>query len=170
MSEQRDRIREHLAEYPGEHFSGLARALDLAPGQVQYHLKRLTRADRVVAEQRYGRTHYYPPEYDEWERAALALVRRETTRDVLIYLLERGPSAPATVADDLEIARSTLEWHLDRLVAEDVVEKARDDRNRVTLVLSRPTETARLLREVEPALPERLVDRFARLVDNLLSE
>jgi len=170
VSEQRERIREHLAEHPGEHFSGLERALDLAPGQVQYHLKRLTRADRVVADHRYGRTHYYPPEYDEWERAALALVRRETTRDVLFYLLEHGPSAPATVADDLEIARSTLEWHLDRLVAEDVVEKARDDRNRVTLVLSRPTETARLLRKVEPALPERLVDRFARLVDTLLAE
>ena len=170
MTHQRERIRDHVAAHPGLHFNELARQLDLAPGQLQYHVRKLTGEDRVVADHRYGRTHYYPPEFDEWERGALALVRRETARDVLLSLLERGPTVPATVADDLAIARSTLEWHLDRLVEQELVEKRRDSRNRVTLALARPAATAALLRKLSPSLPERMVDRFTRLVDDLLAE
>jgi predicted transcriptional regulator len=166
VSETRERIRDHVAAHPGVHFNELVRRLDLAPGQVQHHLKRLT-PDAVVAESLYGRTHYYPPAYDGWERGALALLRRETARDVL-ETLAAGPRAPDAVADDVGVARSTLEWHLDHLLEQELVEKAYDERGRVTLSLARPAETGDLLAAVEPSLPDRLVDRFTRLVDSFL--
>ncbi|MFC7166991.1 winged helix-turn-helix transcriptional regulator [Halospeciosus flavus] len=169
MSETRSRISRYVRTHPGVHFNELVRELDLATGQVQYHLKQLRAADELLAESLYGQTHYYPPGYDEWERGALALLRRETSRDVLFALLEGGPERPQQVAEDLNIARSTLEWHLDRLVERDLVEKRRDERNRVTLALTRPAETATLLDVISPSLPERMVDRFERLVDSLLS-
>jgi predicted transcriptional regulator len=170
VTAQRERIQRHVAANPGVHFNELTRELDLATGQVQYHLKKLRRADDVVAEPLYGRTHYYTPEYGEWERGAIAVLRRETARDVLVYLIDEGPSAPDRVAADLDVARSTLEWHLDHLTEQDLVEKRRDERNHVTLALARPGETAEMLRRVEPSLPERLVDRFGRLLDNLVAE
>ncbi|MFC7141098.1 winged helix-turn-helix transcriptional regulator [Halosimplex aquaticum] len=166
-TDTRARIAAHVAENPGVYFSELVRQLDLAPGQVQYHLRRL---DDVVAADLYGRTHYYPPDCDDFERRALAALRRETAADVVVTLLRRGPSAPAEVAGEIDVARSTLEWHLDRLTDLDLVAKRRDERGRVTLVLERPEETARLLRTVEPSLPDRLVDRFTRLLDRLLAE
>jgi predicted transcriptional regulator len=170
VTAQRDRIRRYVATHPGVHFNELTRQLDLATGQVQYHLRKLRGAGDVVAEPLYGRTHYYPPEYEEWERGAIAVLHRETARDVLCYLIDEGPSAPDRVAADLDIARSTLEWHLDHLTERGLVEKRRDDRHRVTLTLARPDETARMLREIEPSLPERLVDRFDRLLDNLVAD
>jgi predicted transcriptional regulator len=170
VTAQRDRIYRYVADHPGIHFNQLARELDLATGQLQYHLKKLRRGDDIVSESLYGRTHYYTPEYDNWERGAVAVLRRETARDVLLYLIAEGPSAPAPVADDLGIARSTLEWHLDHLIEQNLAEKRRDERGRVTLVLARPDETAALLKLVEPSVPERLVDRFTRLVDSLVSE
>jgi predicted transcriptional regulator len=166
VSETRERIRRHVTAHPGVHFNELVRTLDLAPGQVQHHLKRLT-PEAVVAESLYGRTHYYPPAYDEWERGALALLRRETARDVL-GALAAGLRAPDAVADEIGIARSTLEWHLDHLLEQGLVEKSYDEQGRVTLALSRPAETAELLAAVEPSLPDRLVDRFTRLVDSFL--
>ncbi len=169
MTEQRERIHEYIATNPGEHFSGLARALNLAPGQVQYHIKKLRCQDRVIKEHLYGRTHYYTPGYDAWERGAIALLRRETARDVLIYLLDEGPSKPTTVADALDIARSTLEWHLDHLVAQELITKCRDTQNRVTLAVSHPQKTAHLLDEITPSLSDQMLDRFTRLMDNLLS-
>ena len=170
MSQTRDRIAEHVHGHPGVHFNALVAALDLAPGQVQYHLRELIDRNTIVREQLYGRTHYFCPEYDEWERGAFALVRRETARDVLASLLVDGPSRPASVADDLDIARSTLEWHLDHLVEQDLIEKRRDDRGHVTLVVCQPGETERLLAEVTPSLPNRFVDRFTRLFDRLLDD
>ncbi|MFB6301855.1 MAG: winged helix-turn-helix transcriptional regulator [Haloferacaceae archaeon] len=170
MTGQRDRIREHVATHPGRHFNALTRALDLAPGQVQHHVEKLRRRGRIVEERLYGRTHYYTPEYEPWERGAIAVMRRETARAVLVHLLERGPSRPTAVADALGIARSTLEWHLDHLVEQDLVEKRRDGHNRVTLAVTRPAETVRLLAEITPSLSDRMLDRFTRLVDDLLPE
>jgi predicted transcriptional regulator len=73
MTDTRTRIADCIATRPGIHFSELVRRLDLAPGQVQYHCRRLRKSDRVVEEHLYGRTHYYDPEFDAWERAAIAL-------------------------------------------------------------------------------------------------
>ncbi|EFW90518.1 transcriptional regulator, ArsR family protein [Haladaptatus paucihalophilus DX253] len=170
MTETRTRIAQCVDSRPGIHFNDLVRESEIAPGQVQYHIRALLTEGRLVSEQLYGKTHYYTPEYDEWERAALALLRRETARDVLVTLLERGTARPGTLADDLGIARSTLEWHVSHLEEQDLVEKRHDVRNRVTLAPTRPEETAHLLAAVTPSFPERMVDRFTRLVDGLLAE
>jgi predicted transcriptional regulator len=169
MSETRKDIRSQIRRNPGIHFNKLTRTLDLAPGQVQYHLNRLIRGNEIVEERLYGQTHYYTTDYGDWERGVLAVLRRETARDILVYLMTNGPSSPNTVADGVTIARSTLEWHLDRLLEQDLVEKERDQQNHVTLVISHPEETARMLRLVKPSVADRLVDRFTRLVDGLLA-
>jgi len=168
MTEQRARIVAHVVDHPGTHFNELLRELELATGQAQYHLHRLVRQNEIRRAEFYGRTHYFPLEWTEWERGAIAMARRETARDVLLELLERGPSEPQAIADALDVARSTLEWHLDHLVELDVVRKERDSRNRVTLVLMRPRETMRVLETVDPTLSETFVDRFIRLTDSLL--
>lgn len=170
MNETRRRVARCVRATPGIHFNDLVRTLDLAPGQVQYHLKRLITAESVVDEQRYGRTHYFSPEVDDWERGALSLLRRETAGDVVVALHDRGPMSPGALAETLDIARSTLEWHLDHLEEQTVVRKERDERNHVTLVLVRPEETASLLRTVQPSPTTRMVDRFTRLADHLLDD
>lgn len=169
MSDTRSRIAETVRTNPGLHFSEIVDHLDLAPGQVQYHVRRLTSAEVLVPASVEGRTHYFPPTYSAWERQALALLRRETAGDVVALLLEVDRARPETVADELDIARSTLEWQLDRLVDADLVAKRRDGR-RVFLEPKRPAETLRLLREADPDLGQRLVDRFIRLADRLLEE
>ena len=148
MSDTRARIVRHVSRHPGVHFNELVRTSGLAPGQVQYHMRKLLGAERLVDEHVAGRTHYYPPKYDDWERRA----------------------RPPPLADDLDIARSTLEHHLDGLIDASLVEKQRDQRNRVTLHLCRPVDTVALLNDADPHLFDRLVSRFTRLVDQLLAE
>jgi len=169
MTETRQEIHAHVRANAGVHFNELVRESAFAPGQVQYHVRRLLEDDRLVREEWYGRTHYYPPSYDAWERTALALFRRETTREIVTHLIEREPAAPADVADALGVARSTLEYHLDRLVDHEIVDKRYDEQNRVVLTLADPDTTGRLLTTVTPTVPDRLIDRFTRLVDELLA-
>lgn len=168
MTDTRRTIVEAVDRYPGIHFSGLVRQLDLAPGQVQYHLRRLRTDEAVVVEDMYGRTHYYTPKIDGWERRAYALLRRETAGDIVAYLLANGASDPATITGELGIARSTLWWHLNRLATEDMVTRRRNEAGDTQLVLAQPVETARVLRDADPSLSERLVGRFIRVIDRLL--
>lgn len=168
MSETRERIRGHVERHPGVHFRAIVRDLELATGQVQYHLRHLRRAGTVVREDHGGRTHFFTPEYDALERRQVAVCRRETARDVLLALAADGPARPAAVADALEIARSTLAYHLDSLVDVGLVEKRRTDAGGVSLTLADERLVARRLETVAPTTPDRLVDRFTRLVDGLL--
>lgn len=165
MSEVRTRIEAHVHADPGVYFNELVRELDLAAGQAQYHLRRLAAAGDVDAAALFGRTHYYPPGYDDWERRALALLRRETSAEIVATLLDEGPSRPVDVADHVGIARSTLAWHADRLETAGLVEKRFDGRQ---LVVADERRTATLLETADPTLPDRLVDRYTRLVDALL--
>jgi predicted transcriptional regulator len=167
VSDVRDRIERRIGDDPGIYFNELVRELDLAAGQVQYHLRRLTDADAVEAAELFGRTHYYPPEYGDWERSALALLRRETSAEIVATLLDDGPQRPVDVAERVGIARSTLAWHADRLVDAGLLEKRFDGHQ---LVVADERRTAVLLETADPTLPERLVDRYTRLVDLFLEE
>ncbi|WP_323674226.1 winged helix-turn-helix transcriptional regulator [Halorubellus sp. PRR65] len=169
MTDTRTSIERTVAATPGVHFNELVRDTAYAPGQVQYHVRDLVDAGVLAREELFGRTHYYPPEYDAFQRRVLALVRRETTRDVLLACLDDASNRPADVADRVGIARSTLEHHVANLEDAGVLEKHRDRRGRVTLALARPQRTADLLETVEPSVSDKLVDRFARLVDDLLA-
>lgn len=160
-------IRAHIEENPGIHFNELVRSLEMSTGQVQYHVYRLLNTGKLIEERLYGRTHYYPPTYDAWDRRTLALLRQETARDILMSLLAAPGARPNDVANRIDIARSTLEHHVGHLVEQDLVEKRRDERGRVTLHPTRPEETARLLEEVTPSMPDRLVDRFMRMIDHV---
>lgn len=166
MSETRARIRRHIAEKPGIHQSRLGRELDLAAGQLQYHLHRLTGDGDCVAEQVGGKTHYFTDGFDTWERRTLAFLRRETARGIIVRLHANGPSQAEELSDDLDLARSTVSWHLSKLVENGIVKKS-DDRPMV-VSLTHPERTANLLAAVSPSLPDRLVDRFIRSVDRIL--
>lgn len=173
MTETRSQIQECIHQNPGIHFNAISRALDIATGQTQYHLRKLCRQEEITRESVCGRTHYYPKTYSEWERGAIALLRRETTREVVLRLLEDGQVPPSEVADRLGTARSTVEWHLSNLVEYDVARKTTVNTRggeQLVVELTDPSTTYRLLREVEPRFSDRLVDRFSRLADELLAD
>lgn len=169
MSQVRRRISEYVRSNPGVHFSAIVRDLDLATGQTQYHLRKLRRRGELTAEERHGKTHYFGDGYDEWERRALTLLRRETDRAIVALVLDAGPIAPSRMAERLNVARSTIEWHLDRLTADDLLEKQYDANGRVSVDVVNPEATETLLATVDPGVADRLVDRFTRLVDDALS-
>ena len=159
----------HVSENPGIHFNALTRELDLTPDKLQRLARDLESDGDLVVEQLYGKTHFYTGDHDEWERRALALLRRETSRDILLHLLEVERAPSSEVADAVGIARSTLEWHCDRLIDADLIEKRRDGRV-IELVVTRPDEVRDLFPAIRPLLPERWIDRTTRLFDQLFED
>lgn len=168
MSGVRRRIENYVHSNPGVHFNEIVRNLNLGTGQTQYHLRKLLGSGALVAEHRYGKTHYFDGCHDAWERSALTLLRRETDRAIVTLVLETGHLSPASIAENLDIARSTVEWHLDRLTSENILEKEYDDTGRVSLRVVDPDATRSLLSTIEPGLSDRFLDRFTRLVDDAL--
>jgi predicted transcriptional regulator len=165
MSDTRARIRRHVRDTPGVHFNRIGRDLDIATGQAQYHLRRLVRDGELAVERIGGRAHYFDPAVDARDRRTLAFLRRETAREIVVRLHAAGATRPSALADDLDLAKSTVSWHVSTLADHGIVEKSLD--RPMTVSLARPDRTAALLDEVSPSLPDRLVDRFVRTVDSL---
>jgi predicted transcriptional regulator len=165
MATTRDRVRGHVRETPGVHFNQVERDLDIATGQAQYHLQRLVKDEELIVERIAGRAHYFDPVFDPWERRTLAFLRRETAREIVLRLHADGPRRPDALTTELDLARSTVSWHVSNLSDAGIVTKSGD--RPMTITLTRPNRTAELLEVVSPSLPDRLVDRFIRTVDSL---
>ena len=168
MSEVRDRIEDTIHAAPGIHFNAIVRKLDLGPGQVQHHSRRLESMDSIISEHFWGRTHYFPSGVDVADRRAIAVVRRETAHAILCRLLEDEPMSPSDLVEDLSIARSTLEYHLDRLESVDLVTKQASN-NRVQLTVADRKRAIQLSTIVDPNVIDQLTDRFERLLDDIVS-
>ncbi len=166
----KDEITRCVETNPGIHFNELVRSVSLATGQVQYHMYSLIDDGVVDGTELYGRKHYYPDGYPEEERGAVALLRRETAREIVVYLLEEGESRPDEIAGALSIARSTLEWHLGRLKEQRLVEKERGKDSRVTVSTVNEGRTVGMLSDISPSVSDRLLDRFVTMVDRMLEE
>lgn len=160
------KVRDHVYENPGIHFNAIVEQLDVTPPKLQRIASEEEESDDLVVESFYGKTHFYPPEFDEWERRGIALARRETSRDILLYLLRNGDSNPGTIADDLGIARSTVEWHVDRLIDAGLITKRREGR-KTALSVSDPDRLKSILQTVEPGRADRWLDRTTRLFDHV---
>ena len=166
----KDEITECVETNPGIHFNELVRSVSLATGQVQYHMYSLIDEGVVDGIDLYGRKHYYPDGYPERDRGAVALLRRETAREIVVHVIKNGESRPDEIADALSIARSTLEWHLGRLEEQGLVEKEHGPDNRVTVSPVDEERTVEMLSDISPSVSDRLVDRFVTMVDRMLEE
>jgi predicted transcriptional regulator len=169
-ADPRKTILDYVSENPGVHFNELVRSVEMATGQVQYHMYRLTKRGDIDGDSLYGRTHYYPAEYPEDRRGAVALLRRETAREVVVYIVENGETRPDELAEALDVARSTVEWHLGRLEEQSLVSKSRGDGGRVTVSAVDEDRTVEMLSDISPSLADTVVDRFVTMVDRMLEE
>ena len=166
MSDQQ-RLQAIVDDEPGIHFNQLVRTLDVSPDKTQRIIDDLVSDGAVVRDDHYGKTHVYPTEFDPWERECLALLRRETARDILTTLLTREVARPDAIAEAVGIARSTLEWHCERLERARIIEKHWDS-GRVTYELRDRDQLESLLEKVEPRLRDTWLDRAERLFDHVL--
>lgn len=113
-----------LREVPGAHFSEIQRRLDLATGTLQYHLRYLEKRDLIEAKRDGRYTRYYPSmEVDRRHKPILGLLRQSTPRRLVLDLIEHGPSRLTDMSDRLDLAPSTLSFHLKKLMKEDIVER-----------------------------------------------
>ena len=170
----RQRVYQAVNEHPGLHLREVARRLDLRASHAEYHLHQLTKAGLVKAERSEGYKRYFvtiepnreipdgavQPEDRSW----VSLLRQERPLEIVAHLLQQGPSQMGEIADRMNVAKSTLSYHVDKLEEEGIVERTRDGNQRY-LQLTDRERAIRILVQHEP--PEDLVAGFEQLWDDV---
>lgn len=156
----RKEIFEYVRASPGVHFSRLKRDLDMETGLLQYHLRELERYDVLESEEYQGKRRVFVTrELDPEERQILATLRYETTRRILLFLLEAGSARNGDIAEEIGVTPATISWHLSNLVDDGVVETTKTGRTTRYRVADEEL-TVQLLVRYQESFVDRAVDRI----------
>ncbi len=169
----RRRIFDHVKTFPGLHLRELARQVDLDPNHVRYHVRYLEQHGLVSGIREGGYVRYFPrvvgpvgyqDVLSPREKAALAVLRRPAPLRIVLVLLDRETASVGALAAEINLAHSTVNYHLRRMAAAGVVELRRNAGGRKYALTDPEAVLAQLVRHRPPdALVQGFLEAFEAL-------
>lgn len=96
-------------------------------GTIVYHLEKLEDGDFVTSEHTGGRRRFFAAgDVDASDKDAVGVLRQDTPRSIMAYLLKHPGSNQSELSDALDIAASTASKHLGRLEDAGLVTRERE--------------------------------------------
>ncbi len=161
--ESRRRIYEYLTANPGVHLRRIGQALGMSTGMLSYHLGVMEKQGLLLSEAaRHRRRYYLAQSYREEQRRVVALLRERVPRGVLVDLATHGDRTFADLLRLTGVTKSTLSYHLSKLVASGVVIRGRRERESV-FALRDGGAVADLILACAASLPDEAVGRFVSI-------
>ena len=117
-----DKIVKCVNEIPGIRYRELLRMTGLSNGVLSYHLRFLDNIGKIRVKRVNNRvTRYFSYDVSAHESYVIGLLRQETTRKIIMYILENGSSGLNDIMIHTRKVPSTISWHMTRLKAANIV-------------------------------------------------
>lgn len=164
----RRKVYKEIQRSPGIHFRELKRRTGLAIGALQYHLDVLEKTHLIKARKRGKFNRYFPlvGEHSESEKKTLALLREESVRKIVLFLIEKNRATNSQLSNFLDLAPSTVSFHMQKLLKAGLVEKKRTPK-RTYFSLVNPGEAKHLLTKYRGSFLDDLVDSFVEMWEEI---
>ena len=118
-------IYECVVQHAGAHLRDVARRSGMPLGTALYHLDRLEEAGLIVARRdgRYKR-YFTSQGMGRREKEVVSLLRHDVPRRIVYSLLTAGPATQRALCEAIGVSRSTLSFHVNRLLVAGLVSRA----------------------------------------------
>jgi predicted transcriptional regulator len=160
--EARRKIYKLVEKNPGLHFREIQRRLGVAVGSLQYHLGYLEK-EHLIKASKHGKFRRYFTTKQRGlgeSQQEMNVLRKESTRKIILFLQQRKRAATnRQIAKAIGLTPSTTSFHLNSLIAAEVIEKRRSGR-RSLFSLKEKAKTAGLLVSYQKSFLDELVDNF----------
>jgi len=155
----RKKIFNVIERSPGLHLREIDRNLDIPLGTIRYHLRVLEKRNLIVAKKEGKYKRYYAKgEVDKSDKNIMASLRKEIPRTIILFLMEFPGSTHTEINEALQVAPSTLSYHLKKLKKKSIVVN-KDGQ----YFVNDEKKIADLLILYQQTFLDSLVDRFVRL-------
>jgi len=159
--DNRRKIYGYIAKHPGTHLREMERELEMPMGLLSYHLDYMVRRGILKVEDDGYKKYYFPADlFHLKDRRTISILRQEACRKMVIFILLHGPSTFQQLQGELKVSKSTLSYHLKRLISKDILMATKRDRETLYSIEAEAC-IADLLIALRPSLQEDAVDRFA---------
>ena len=167
--ENRRRIYQSISDSPGTFLREMERSLGMPPGLLSYHLDYMEKRGLIRSEDDGYRKRYFSSEtFRQRDRRTISLLRQDSPRRILVHLLVNGDASFSELQDEMSVAKSTLSYHLKRLLGSGIVRSEKREREKFYSV-ENPEEVADLLISIKHVIGEDSIDRFAEIWEKLSS-
>ena len=117
-----DKIVKYVNEIPGIRYRELLRITGISNGVLSYHLNLLDNSGKIRVNRVNNRvTRYFSYDVSPHETYVIGLLRQETSRKIIMYVLEKGTCGFNDIIIHTKKVPSTISWHLARLKAANIV-------------------------------------------------
>lgn len=165
--ENRRRIYEYIESNPGTHLREIQRALDMQPGLLSYHLDYLEKRNLIKSEDDgYRKRYFVADRFRLKDRRIISLLRQRSPREIIAHLLLNGSSSFTEVRNALGISKSTLSYHMKKLVRHGIVVCEKKEREKFYR-LENSEEVIDLIISLKPVMESTPIDRFAEIWEQL---
>jgi len=164
----REKIYRTISKNPGLHFRELQRRTDLATGSLQYHLEYLTKKHFVKIAKQGKFVRYYNTRGEQFgeDETLMNLLRQESLRKIVLFLFTKKSATNPTIAAAIGLSPSTISWHLNKLVSNDVVSVRKRLRKKY-FFLTNPEKTRLMLTQHKTSFLDSLVDHFVEIWEEM---
>ncbi len=126
--ETRKRIYEIVKKYSGCHFREFERISRIPYGTLKYHLNFLIKHDLIIYKKEDNRVRYFPKDFQTENIKLLSLLRQKVIRKIILFLAINEKSGHEEISNFLELSPSTVSWHLNKLVRENIMVSEKEGR------------------------------------------
>ena len=117
-----DKIVKCVNEIPGIRYRELLRITGVSNGVLSYHLNLLDNSGKIRVNRLNNRvTRYFSYDVSLHETYVIGLLRQETSRKIIMYILEKGTCGFNEIILHTRKVPSTISWHMARLKAANIV-------------------------------------------------
>ena len=122
--ETRHKIYDLILKNPGLHQAKIAQILTMRKSLAEYHLQYLEKSKAIISVKEEGYKRYYAKgvEADSEDKKILALFRQKIPLKIVSLLLENSVLKHKEMVDNLDVAPSTVSYHLNKLVKQGIIE------------------------------------------------
>lgn len=121
-NEVREKIIKIILENPGIHTNEILRDLDLAKGQLQWHLDILL-SNGIIKMKKLGqyKTFYSKLNNKDLDYTKILISKSDTASNIL-DLIKKNPGINSkTISENLKLNRSSVKYHVDKLIKREIV-------------------------------------------------
>ena len=162
----REKIFQFVDESPGIRYRELLRTTGLTNGVLSYHLNLLDNSGKIRVNRVNNRvTRYFSYDVSLHETYVIGLLRQETSRKIIMYILEKGTCGFNDIIIHTRKVPSTISWHMARLKAANIVKVRKQHEFNYYEIGMDKLILQDLLSKYKSSFTEKIVDDYIEMIN-----
>ena len=167
MGDTDGKILQFIQQNPGLHLRKIKVRMHISLGTAQYHLDKLEKMGRITSTRLGLYKHYFPIGiFHENEKEILKVLGQETTREILMLIIERQAPTQTDIVNTVGISASSVSWHIKYLIKIQLVDEIKMGRFKRYQLHDRETSSKyiiTLMRNYYPTIWDKWSNRLAEI-------